>query len=208
MDGFVKIVQQVKLLQASQDPSHDYLHVLRVRRTCERIGSFLKARMEVLIPAALLHDIVHVPKNHPDRERASELAAAEARRILVEAEVPAEQVTAILQVIREHSYSSGRSPTSLESAILQDADRLDAIGAIGIARVFSCGTLMGSSFYSEEEPFAVQRPLQDKKFMLDHFYAKLLLLADRLNTEPAREEARKRMELMKLFIHQLREELG
>jgi uncharacterized protein len=207
MDKFQGLVQQVRVLHPSEDPSHDFLHILRVRKKCEQLGTALNARMEILIPAALLHDLVHVPKNHPDREKAAELAAEKARHLLMDLKTRVEDIEAILQVIREHSYSAGKKPTSLESAILQDADRLDALGAIGIARVFSCGTLMGSSFYEETDPFAANRSLNDKKFALDHFYVKLLKPVDLFNTEQARQEAQKKLQLMKLFLEQLREEI-
>lgn len=191
------------------DPSHDFAHVLRVLATCERFGKSLGARLEILIPAALLHDIVQVPKNHPDRAQASAQAADEAGRILRDhglADDP-EALARIAEAILEHSFSAGRKPSSLESAILQDADRLDAIGAIGIARVFSCGTRMGSEFYERTEPFARTRPLDDKRYMLDHFFVKLLKLPALMNTAPGREEAERRLKHMRDFLTQLESEI-
>jgi len=207
MQTFEKLTQIVQTQHPQNDPSHDFLHVVRVRKKCEEIGNQIGAKLDILIPAALLHDIVNVPKNHPQRAEAADLSAAAASKILSDLGMCSTQIEAVLTTIREHSFSAGRPPTSLESAILQDADRLDSIGAIGIARTFSCGTLLGSLFYHPSEPFAQNRSLADKYYMLDHFYAKLVKLADLMNTPPAQVEAKKRAELMNLFLQQLKTEI-
>lgn len=185
------------------DPSHDFAHVLRVVAQARKIGEELGADLSVLIPAALLHDVVHVPKNHPDRAKASALAAEEARSLLMGRfgmdRTRAERIAA---VILEHSFSAAKDPSTVESAILQDADRLDAIGAIGIARVFSCGTRLGSSFYDISDPYARARPLDDKRFALDHFETKLLKLESRFHTDPARKEAARRSAFLRAFLDQ------
>lgn len=207
MEIFETLTQFVQTQHPQNDPSHDFLHILRVRKKCEEIGTQMGAKMDILIPAALLHDLVNVPKNHPQRAQAADLSAAAASKILNDLGVSSTQIEAILTTIREHSFSAGRPPSSLESAILQDADRLDSIGAIGIARTFSCGTLLGSLFYHPSEPFAQNRSLADKNYMLDHFYVKLVKLADLMNTPPAQAEAKKRAELMHLFLEQLKTEI-
>ncbi|MCM2323938.1 MAG: HD domain-containing protein [Oligoflexia bacterium] len=200
--------EYVRERTAGGDPSHDFSHVLRVLANAQRLGEAVGARMEILLPAALLHDLIQVPKNHPDRAQASVRAADEARTLLRErfaysAKAADEIATAIL----EHSFSSGRAPSTLESAVLQDADRLDALGAIGAVRAFSCGTVMGSALYASDDPWARDRDLDDKRFALDHFFVKLFKLAEKMNTEAGKREAARRTEFLRGFVEQLRSEI-
>lgn len=192
----------------NSDPSHDILHLQRVVSTCLKIGSALNADMTVLMAAAWLHDVVNVPKNHPERQSASVLAAQKAKSILHDLQYSANDIAKILQVIVEHSYSAGHKPTSLESQILQDADRLDAIGAIGVMRLASCGARMQARYYDENDPWAKNRELNDKNYSVDHVYKKLLKLEDAMNTEPAKEMAKARTEFLKLFLLQLQTEIN
>lgn len=190
------------------DPSHDLSHIERVLRSCLEIGEANQANLEVLMPAGLLHDVVNVPKNHPDRAKASSMAAEKAAEILKNYDYNQDEIAAIGQAILEHSFSAGHSPTSLESAILQDADRLDAIGSIGIMRMVTCGNKFGASFYNPEDPMAENRDYEDKKFSLDHFYTKLLKLESMMNTKQGKAEAKKRTDFMKSFLEQLKDEIG
>jgi uncharacterized protein len=189
------------------DPSHDFLHVLRVKATCERIGKAMGADLDRLIPAALLHDVINVPKNHPYRTRASEMAAEEAKEILRQHGYPETECGAISQIISEHSFTRGAKPSSVESAILQDADRLDAIGAIGILRAFTCGCKLGSAYYDVEDFSGKGRPLDDKKFTVDHFFVKLFKLPGMMNTEAGRAEASDRARFMTSFLDRLSAEV-
>lgn len=172
-----------------------------------RLAQQLGADEEVVEAAALLHDFVQIPKNHPDRSRAPEISALEAETVLRECGFPEAKIAPTLRAIAEHGWSAGRPASSLESGILQDADRLDALGAIGVLRTVSCGTEMGSRLYHLAEPFARTRPLDDKRHVLDHFYVKLLHLADQLNTEPARAEGQRRSRFMREFLEQLSTEI-
>ncbi len=189
------------------DPSHDFAHVQRVMGLCLEFGRELQADTDVLMAAALLHDVVHVPKNHPDRVKASTMAAQEAMRLLEGIELTGPQRHKIASAIVEHSYSRGLAPTCVESAILQDADRLDAIGAIGVWRAATCGAKMGSNYYHLEDPWAEARALDDKRFTLDHFEVKLFKLADNMNTAPGKREALRRQAFMKTFLDELRKDI-
>ncbi len=189
------------------DPGHDLAHIRRVLAMCCRIGEKAGANLDVLLPAALLHDVVNVPKNHPDRTKASRQAATVAVEFLREHDYTEEECGQIAQVIVEHSYSLGLKPSTLESAILQDADRLDAIGAIGVMRTTTCGSRMGSKYYDMMDPFAKERALDDKSFTLDHFFVKLFQLAEGMNTEEGKAEAKRRADFMRLFVEQLRAEI-
>ena len=206
-DRLRQIEEWVRKNSPTDDPGHDFAHLTRVVNTCRALGSQLKADLEILLPAAFLHDVINVPKNHPDRMKASEMAAARAKGLLMEWGYSEDECAKIAQVILEHSYSAGHKASSLESAILQDADRLDAVGAMGICRTVSCGALMTASYYHLEEPIAKVRALDDRRYTLDHFYVKLFKLAEGMNTEPARKRAQERVQFMRGFIEQMIREI-
>ena len=189
------------------DAAHDWNHILRVVGNCKRIGANVGANLEILIPAALLHDVINVPKNHPDRLRASQQAADEADGILRLAGYQPSEISQIQVVITEHSYSLGKKPSCIESAVMQDADRLDALGAIGLMRTITCGARMGAKYYCAEEPFAQTRELDDKNFTMDHLYVKLFKLLENFNTEEARSDGQQRVQFMNQFVDQLRTEI-
>lgn len=170
-------------------------------------GSKLNFNLEHLLAAALLHDLVNLPKNHPERKQASQMAAEKSRLALFQVGFAADEVEKITSIIREHSYSAGMAPSSLESAILQDADKLDALGAIGIMRTVTFGAKMGASYYHATQAFSNDRNLDDKAFMVDHFSTKLLNLPNLMNTSPAKAEGIRRVEFKKNFLAELRVEL-
>jgi uncharacterized protein len=185
------------------DPSHDWAHILRVVSTAEKLAAIEGAHREITVAAVLCHDLVNLPKDHPDRARASTLAAEEADPLLEQAQFTSGERERIRKAIVEHSYSRGLKPSSLEGAIVQDADRLDALGAIGILRCAAVNTLMKSQFYDPAEPVAKSRVLDDKKFMLDHYFVKLFKLPELMNTTAARHEAKKRVAVMENFLETL-----
>ena len=202
-----KLTELVKGRYDNDDPSHDWLHIGRVIKTCKLLAEDEGADLETLLPAAYLHDVINVPKNSPDRLKASQMAAEEAKGILRHVGYREEEIEKIAQVIIEHSYSLGLKPTSIESAILQDADRLDALGAIGMMRHVTVGTRMGASYYHAEEPFAKNRELEDRKYSLDHYEVKLFKLLDKMNTPAGQKEAKKRTKFMRSFLEQLKTEI-
>lgn len=191
----------------NQDPSHDWAHILRVAKTCESLGKQSSANLDYLISAAYMHDLINLPKNDPRRSEASTMTGAEARKILVQCESSEIDILSVLQIIKEHSYSKGLKPSSLEAAILQDADRLDAIGSIGILRCASVSTQMGGKFYNFQEPWGESRELDDKAFMLDHYQTKLYKLPELMNTQAGQKEAYRRVKFMKFFVDQFMSEI-
>lgn len=207
MKPYSKLEEIARSLCSNDDPSHDWLHVQRVRDHCHLIGPAVGARLEILLPACYLHDLVNVPKNHPNRETASRESAKQAQAILRECEVSEDDIPLIQTVIEEHSYSRGLTPTCIESAVMQDADRLDALGAIGIMRTITCGTKMGASYYSADEMWPSSRDHNDKQWMLDHFFTKLLKLEQGFHTEVARQLAEQRTNFMRCFLEQLKLEV-
>ena len=191
----------------NDDPGHDWVHIQRVMKTCEQIGLEEGADLEILKAAAMLLDLVNIPKDSPDRLNASQMAADQSLGLLQTAGYSEEQTAAIQTAIVEHSYSLGKNPSSLEAAILQDADRLDALGAVGVMRAVSCGTKMQSAFYNAKDPLAKRRELNDKDFTIDHFFVKLFRLPALMNTDSARREAHRRVEFMQDFLTQLEKEI-
>jgi len=190
------------------DPAHDRWHFERVVRTAKTLCLAEHARLEIVVPAAWLHDLVQFPKNDPRRVESSTLSALSARELLVGYGVNSETIEDICHAIEAHSFSAGIEPRSLEAKIVQDADRLDALGAIGIARCFATGGQLGRPLYAEHDPFCIQRQPDDHSFTLDHFAAKLLRLVRSLHTRAAREEGKRRMRIMNTFLGNLEREIS
>ncbi len=189
------------------DPGHDVAHCLRVARWAVRLGAGAVDRREA-IAAALLHDVVNVPKDSPDRARASELSAAVARELLPRFGFAADAVDRIADAVRDHSYSRGATPETPLGRALQDADRLEALGALGIFRTATCGAKMGARYFHPDDPWARGRPLDDVRFTVDHFFQKLLGLAETMNTAAGRAEAERRTAFLRAFLEQLGHEIG
>ena len=144
-----------------------------------------------MLCAALLHDIVSYPKSDGRAAHSSQYSAAEAGRILRRYGFAEGEIAAVSDAVRDHSFSGGRVPAAIEGMILQDADRLDAIGAVGLARVFATGGLLGRPLYNPDDPFCRKRGPDDRMWTLDHFYRKLLRLESMMNTDSGRGRGRK-----------------
>lgn len=204
----MKITKIVEKMLKGRDPAHDFQHILRVYKNAEIIGRSEGSDMEVLLPAVLLHDIVVYPKGSAKSSRSSDESADLAKNILENYGYSQDRISKICYCIRTHSYSKKVVPASLEGRILQDADRLDALGAIGIARTFSVAGSENRTFYNADDPFCrSNRRLDDKQWTLDHFQTKLLKLEEIMHTETAKKIARERTRFMILFIRQLQKEI-
>ena len=193
-------------LRCGSEPAHDWLHVQRVAGSVRQIVAGEGGDLEVALPAALLHELFNHPKGHPESHLSGERCADEAEALLARLGWP--RVKEIGYCIRVHSFSRGIFPETLEAKILQDADRLDAIGAIGVMRCFATCADMKRPFYAPEDPFCAARAPDDKQWGLDHFYKKLLKIPDGLHTAAARRMAGERAEFMRAFLTQLGRELG
>lgn len=191
----------------ADDPAHDLLHFKRVVRTATALCQMEKAKMEVVLPAAWLHDLVNVPKNDPRRKQASQLSAEAAVEFLKSVDYPSEYFSAIAHAIEAHSFSAGIEAKSVEAQIVQDSDRLDGIGAIGIARVFITAGLLKRPLYSEADPFCEKRNPEDLRYTIDHFYQKLFVVAKSLKTKAGQEEGLKRLAVMQDYLEDLRREI-
>ncbi len=160
-----------------------------------------------MLPAAWLHDCVIVPKDSPQRTQASRLAAEAATAFLRSTGYPARYLDAIAHAITAHSFSARIPTETLEARVVQDADRLDALGAVGIARTLMLGGALDRPFYDPDDPFAVARSPDDGLWTLDHFFTKLLTLAGTMQTPTGRVEAARRTAYMQGYLDQLRTEV-
>lgn len=204
---FGELAGELLPMLSHDDGAHDISHLTRVWRNVREIQHQEGGDLEILIAATLLHDCVEVPKQSPLRSKASQLAASEAKARLTYLGWAPERVAWVASAIESHSYSAGITPTTLEAAILQDADRLDAIGFTGIARCFYTAGRMASALYDLSNPRGAGRAPNDAAFALDHFPAKLLNLAEGFKTPTGRMIAVRRQATVRSFYLGMLEEV-
>ncbi len=191
------------------DPAHDIAHLDRVWANASRIAEHEPSvNMTVLLAASYLHDLINLPKSSPARAQAATLSADAAVPHLRWLNFTRPQISATCHAISAHSFSGEIEPESTEAAILRDADRLDAIGAIGIARAFAVSGAMQTQLYDPEDPFAQNRPLDDRLFALDHWQVKLLTLIDGMLTPGGQYLARQRQRKMLAFLSNFAQDIG
>lgn len=193
--------------QKGGDPPHDLQHIERVVLNARHLAQVEGLPLNVLLPAAYLHDCVHVAKDSPQRSQASCLAADRAVEFLQQKDYPPEHLDAIHHAIEAHSFSANITPRTSEAKVLQDADRIDALGAVGLSRCLMLGGHFGSQLYSPDDPFCENRTPEDAKFCVDHFFAKLLGLKDTMQTEAGKQLALKRSQFLSDFLNQLKKEI-
>ncbi len=182
-----------------EDGAHDLSHIVRVWRNAKLIHREEGGDLEMLAAAVLLHDCVQVAKDSPLRSKASLLAANESRVRLAALGWERAHIDTVAGAIESHSFSAGVAPTSIEGCILQDADRLDAIGFGGIARCFYTAGRLGSRLYDLADPEGNTRSLDDGRNALDHFPRKLLTLEGSFKTRTGQEMAKERHRLVLEF---------
>ncbi|MCH2534095.1 MAG: HD domain-containing protein [Bdellovibrionales bacterium] len=190
----------------TSDGSHDISHFQRVWSVANKLSKGSEDKL-TLLAACYFHDIVSYPKNDPRRSRSSLDAAEKATSILSSLGFPEEKLKNVKHCIEAHSYSANIPTKTPEAEIVQDADRMEALGAIGLARTFYVAGSMGLKLFSTEDPFAEQRNLDDKKYAIDHFYEKLLKLPSTMKTQKGKVEAERRAKVLKAFLEDLRAEL-
>lgn len=190
------------------DPAHDDAHIRRVVQNARVLAEAEGARLEVVLPAAWLHDCVAVPKDSPRRGLASRAAAEAAAAFLDEAGYPGVWIPGIRHAIEAHSFSARIPAETLEAKVVQDADRLDALGAVGIARCLMLGGTMARPLYDPADPFARRRAPDDGVSVVDHFFTKLLRLEGTMQTRHGRREAQRRTAFIRAYLHQLGIEIG
>jgi uncharacterized protein len=194
---------------SGQDAAHDISHFRRVWTTSQKLSPDASVDWLVVLTACYFHDLISLPKNHPDRHRSSVLAAQETRCMLMRdfPDFPQHCISAVCHAIEAHSFSARIAPETIEAKIVQDADRLEALGAIGLARVFAVSGALGVALFDAEDPFARQRSLDDKQYALDHFQTKLLTLPLTMQTEQGRHLAQHNADFLLTYMAKLSAEL-
>lgn len=200
--------KKISEVATTDDPAHDLLHFKRVVNIAKQLCQEEKANLHIVVPAAWLHDFVVVSKNNPLRKQASRLSAEKAATYLHTIGYDEKYIAAIAHAIEAHSFSANIEAQSIEAQIVQDADRLDGLGAIGIARCFATAGLLKTSFYSTDDPFCNHRKADDSMYTLDHFYKKLFKVVELLKTESGRKEGLRRAEIMKRYLSDLSLEIN
>ncbi|HCH0926386.1 TPA: HD domain-containing protein [Vibrio parahaemolyticus] len=200
---FLEFMQQ----EMQVDAAHDIEHVKRVVKTAKQLCDEENADIAIVLPAAYLHDCFTYPKDHPNRKQSSAIAAKKAIAYLESIQYPQHYHDAIAHAIEAHSFSANIRPNTLEAQIVQDADRLDALGAIGVTRCIQVSTHFNAQLYNDNDMFAKERELNDKQFSVDHFQTKLFKIVDTMNTESAKLEANKRKAFMQTYLKQLHDEV-
>ena len=191
------------------DKAHDVAHFRRVWKTAQQIMETTEADRLVVLTACYFHDIVNLPKNHPERHLASTQAAQETLRILDVhfPDFPHPLYDAVAHAVRAHSFSAAITPQTLEAKVVQDADRLESLGAIGLARVFYTSGALGRPLFDSEDPLAHGRELDDATYALDHFQKKLLKLPETMQTEAGRQLAHYNADFLVHYMAKLCAEL-
>jgi len=188
---------------------HDWWHIQRVWNTAVTIAKQEQADLFIVELAALLHDIA----DHKFHDGDEEAGPKTAREWLSSFEIEKDSIDHICRIIRNVSFKGAEVDTpmqSIEGKIVQDADRLDAIGAIGIARAFAFGGFKSRELYNPEIKPEIHNSFEAYKNSdgptLNHFYEKLFLLKDRMNTKTAKQIAGERHKFMEMFVKQFLEE--
>ena len=189
------------------DSAHDFEHMMRVYKNAQKLCKKEKVTEKLVLCAVLLHDIVSYPKSDKRSKNSSIDSAKKAKIILKRYDFTENEIIIISDAIRDHSFSQKKTPKTIEGKILQDADRLDALGAIGIARVFATGGSLKRPFYNIDDPFCKKRNVDDETWTLDHFFQKLLKLEFLMNTKSGKIEAKKRTRILKEYLKQLKNEI-
>lgn len=202
-----QFIAKIKASLVDKDPAHDLAHFSRVVKTAKHLCHTEQAELAIVVPAAWLHDLVNVPKNHPDRKLASRYSADAAVEFLKEIDYPENYFQGIYHAIHAHSFSAQVPLETLEAKIVQDADRLDALGAIGMARCFTVGGKLDRDLYDFNDPFCERKDPQDEIYTIDHFYKKLFKVATTLQTAAGKEEGALRVTAISRFLEDLRREI-
>jgi uncharacterized protein len=194
--------------------AHDQHHLVRVYRWALRLAPEAGADADLAGATALVHDLAFVAKDSPDRALGGERSATAAPVVLAAAGYLPDEIAAISSAVRTSSWSRGLAPENALGVVLQDADRLDALGAIGLLRTAACGQFMASAerpgrFYDPLDPLAASaRALDDRTQVVDHLYAKLFRLAAGMHLPTAKVEAERRNRFLHAFVAQLQHEVA
>lgn len=206
-----RVAEHIKAKFSGEGSGHDWHHINRVRRLAKQIAAAEGANQDVAELAALVHDIADWKFHGGD----DTVGPREAERLLTAEGAAPEVIEQVVDIVRTISFKGAGVATAmktLEGCCVQDADRLDAIGAIGIARCFAYGGHAGRSMYDPDEPPAMHATAEaykaSKGHSLNHFYEKLFLLKDRMNTKTGLALAEERHQFMEAYVRRFLDEWG
>ena len=191
----------------SADAAHDLSHSIRVVNNVIYLTDIEGVNPLITLPSAWLHDCVAVAKDSPLRAQGSRMAADAAIEFLAGIAYPDDLLPQVFHAIEAHSYTANIPTRTAEADVVQDADRLDSLGAIGIARCLLVGGRLNRPLCDNEDPFCDDREPDDGQYTIDHFYAKLFKLPETMKTRAGREEAQRRATLMQRYLDDLRREI-
>jgi uncharacterized protein len=204
---FAALAAEAAAEAPGNDGAHDASHLDRVWRSAEALlAHHPEADALVVMAASYLHDLVNLPKDDPARSQASRRSAALARERLPQLGFPAHRLDAVAHAIEAHSFSAAIPATTIEARIVQDADRLDALGAIGLARMFYVAGRMGRALAHPSDPLAEAREPDDRAWTLDHIVVKLARLPEMMQTEAGRDMANARLGRLLVFRKEFAQE--
>lgn len=203
------IKKQAEALFKGADGSHDWEHTLRVTALCERIGLAEKADMDVLLTASYLHDIGRCRQDRSNgqichAEKGAEMAA----HLLKEAPLSEAQRRNVVHCIRTHRFRGSQPPETIEAKVLFDADKLDAIGAIGVARAFQFAGELGARFHNPGSNIENTAEYSKDDTGYREFKVKLCKVKDRILTGEGRKMADDRHDFMEAFFLRFIEEVN
>lgn len=204
-DIISKTITFVKQQLANAEGGHDWFHIERVYKNALLIAREEKCDLQIVQLAALLHDIADSKFHNGDETIGPETA----RNFLESKNIAPETISHIINIIENISFKGGnfdKNFHSVELDIVQDADRLDAIGAIGIARAFNYGGFKNRALYDPKiapnTNMSVEEYKRSQAPTINHFYEKLLLLKDKMNTQTGKQIAQQRHQFMENFLSQ------
>lgn len=186
-------------IKGNDDAAHDMGHFKRVSTMSVRFAKEENANELVTYAAGMLHDIVNLPKSHPESKNSSFLASSRALIILNELNFPNELIPNVCHAIHAHSFSANIETETIEAKCVQDADRMEALGAFGLMRVFYISGKLGSKIMHESDPEGTHRNLDDKEYALDHFHQKLFKLQNTMKTKAGSETAKSLTQFLENF---------
>ncbi len=204
-------IEEARALYSGSDSAHDFDHVLRVLALAERIALAEGAKLEMVQAAVLLHDIGRAEEARTGEDHAA-ISARRARALLLERGARQDWAEGVAQAIASHRFRTGGPPPSLEAKVLYDADKLDAIGAIGVARAYAVGGRSGQRLWSAVQPDDALDPADPTALAADHtpvreYVVKLARLKRTLHTAEARRIAASRHRFMAAFFARLAREV-
>jgi uncharacterized protein len=207
-----RYIQYLREHSDTKDGSHDLGHFQRVWKAARYIdreeGNV--ADPLVLLTAAYFHDLVSLPKNSPQRSASSLLSAEKTAGLLttVFTDFPPDKIESVRHAIHAHSFSARVTPETVEAKILQDADRMEALGAIGLARVFYTAGQLSQRLFDASDPLALERTPDDQRYSLDHFQVKLFKLPTMMNTTTGKRLADEKAQYLRQFLHIIEGEIA